>query len=276
MSSKYAGWGLGLAVAVAGAALAAHTATAADLYGGSIKDSYAPMEAAAPSSIYLRIDGGYGAHDDPIMVEDGIYDLTNTEIDGAWTLGGGIGRYFTNTIRADVTYDHRFEADAKGDLADGYAALPGTRAFGLESDVVLVNAYYDFNRTGRFSPYLGVGLGVVHHKTTAGTVSNECGCVGTIDEGSSTHVAGALMAGFTAKLRGGETVTEGSIKDAPVTVSNGRNLYLDVGYRFLYLGETATGAVHMTDGGGTVVSDDPTVENIHAHEVRVGLRYDLR
>jgi opacity protein-like surface antigen len=276
MSSKHAGLVLGLAVAVAATALMTGTAGAADLYGGSIKDSYAPMAAAAPSSIYLRIDGGYGAHDDPIMVEDGIYDLTRTQMDGAWTLGGGIGRYFTNTIRADITYDHRFEADVKGDLADGYAALPGTRAFGLESDVVLVNAYYDFNRTGRFSPYLGVGLGVVHHKTSAGTVSDDCGCTGTIDEGSSTHVAGALMAGFTAKLRGGETASEGSFKDGSMAVSSGRNLYLDVGYRFLYLGETATGAVRTTNAAGTIVSDDPTVEDIHAHEVRVGLRYDLR
>ena len=251
------------------------TAGAADLYGGSIKDSYAPMQPASPS-VYLRIDGGYGIHDDPVMVEDGIYDLTNTKIDGAWTLGGGIGRYFTNTIRADVTYDHRFEADVEGTLGDGHASLPGVRSFGLESDVVLFNAYYDFNRMGRFSPYLGVGLGVVHHQTSAGTVSNDCGCVGTIDEGSSTHVAGALMAGFSTKLRGGETTYMGGIKDGPVAVDSGRALYLDVGYRFLYLGETATGAVTMINNGGTVVSRDPTVEDIHAHEFRVGLRYDLR
>ncbi len=250
------------------------TALAADLYGGSIKDTYEPV--APSSSIYLRIDGGYGVYDDPVMVENGIYDLVNTEIDGAWTLGGGIGRYFTDSFRADVTYDHRFESHAQGDLADNVATLPGTRKFGLESDVVLVNAYYDFNRTGRFSPYVGLGLGIVHHSTALGTVSNECGCVGTIEEGSSTNVAGAVMAGFSAKLRGGEAVQQGGIKDAPVSVSSGRNLYLDVGYRFLYLGETATGAVTMIDNAGTVVSRDPTVEDIHAHEFRVGLRYDLR
>ena len=251
-------------------------AHAADLYngGGSIKDSYAPP--AASPSIYVRIDGGYAVHDDPIMVEDGIYDLVNTDFQGAWTLGGGIGRYFSNTIRGDVTYDHRFEADVSGDLANYAATLPGTRKFGLESDVVLVNAYYDFNRMGRISPYAGVGLGLVHHSTSAGTVSNECGCVGTIAEGSSTHVAGALMAGFSAKLRGGEQTMQGGIKDAPVMVDNGHGLYLDVGYRFLYLGETATGDVTMNDNAGTHVSRDPTVEDIHAHEFRVGLRYDLR
>ncbi|MEQ1578285.1 MAG: porin family protein [Hyphomicrobium sp.] len=262
---------MGLAVV----AVTPGTAGAADLYGGSIKDSYAPMASAGPST-YLRIDGGYGVHDDPVMVEGGIYDLTDTQIDGAWTLGGGIGRYFTDTIRADVTYDHRFEADAEGTLSDPYATLSGTRKFGLESDVVLVNAYYDFNRTGRFNPYLGLGLGVVHHQTTEGTVTDPCGCTGTVQEGSSTHVAGALMAGFVTKLRGGEQTVSGGIKDAPVVVDSGRALYLDVGYRFLYLGETATGAVTLNNNGGTVVSRDPTVEDIHAHEFRVGLRYDLR
>jgi len=71
-------------------------------------------------------------------------------------------------------------------------------------------------------------------------------------------------------------MSAGGIKDGPVAVSAGRNLYLDVGYRFLYLGETATGEVTMNDATGTQVSRDPTVEDIHAHEVRVGLRYDLR
>jgi opacity protein-like surface antigen len=243
---------------------AAGKATAADLYGGSIKDSYAPMPAASASSLYVRLDGGYRGYDRPDIVEDGIYDLADDDIGSAWSIGGGIGRYFTDTFRADITYDHHFEADVTGRLLDSAAALPGTRAFGLESDVVMFNAYYDFNRFGRFSPYLGVGLGVAHHKTLEGTVSDSCGCVGVIDEGSETHVAGAVMAGLTSKLRGGET--------------GGRNLFLDLGYRFLYLGEVATGAVTTTANGSgvTSVSKDPTVHDIHAHEVRVGLRYDIQ
>ena len=254
----------------------AGSAGAADLYGGSIKDPYLAAAPGASPSLYIRLDGGYGGHDDPVMVEDGIYDLVETGIEETWTLGGGIGRYFTPTLRGDVTYDHRFEADAHGSLADGAATLPGVRSFGVESDVVMFNVYYDFDRTARFSPYVGLGLGVTHNKTTEGTVSNECGCVGTIEEGDETHVAGAVMAGFTAKLRGGATVVDGGTKDGPMTVDTGRALYLDVGYRFLYLGETATGPMTMVTGAGTQVSKDPTVEDIHAHELRFGLRYDFR
>jgi opacity protein-like surface antigen len=268
---------------ILGAALLLSTpfgVSAADLYGnggGSIKDSYVPAMSAGPSW-YVRIDGGYAAHDEPIMTEDHIYDLVDTDIDNTWTLGGGIGRYFTNSIRGDVTYDHRFEADAQGTNLDTLSTLPGVRSFGLESDVVLFNMYYDFNRMGRFNPYVGVGLGVTSNKTTAGTVSDDCGCTGTIEGASETHVAGAIMAGFTAKLRGGHGVVEGgSSKDGPMVVDSGRGLYLDVGYRFLYLGEGATGPITLdTPAGPDYVSEDPTVEDIHAHEIRVGLRYDIR
>ncbi len=260
-------------------------ADAADLYGnggGSIKDSYVAAEPAMPASWYVRIDGGYGAHDDPIMTEDHIYDLVDTDIEGTWTLGGGIGRYFTSSIRGDITYDHRFEADAQGTLLDNAATLPGVRKFGLESDVVLFNLYYDFNREGRFNPYLGVGLGVTKNETTTGSVSDDCGCTGTIAGDSNTHVAGAIMAGFTARLRGGNSAGAGwghGTKDGAIAVNSGRSLYLDVGYRFLYLGEAATGPITLDPtavGPPTIISEDPTVEDIHAHEIRVGLRYDIR
>ncbi len=259
----------------------ATAAQSADLYGGGMNNSYYPGSikdaVAAPigPSWYLRIDGGYSAFDTPDITEDGLWTLTRTDIDDTWSLGGGIGRYFTSTIRGDITYEHRFEADAEGILADPGNQLPGTRFFGIESDVVLANVYYDFARHSRINPYVGIGLGVTYNKTTEGTVV-DCGCtVGRIAEGNTTHVAGALMAGFTAKLRGGHgdvhAASFGRIKDAPIEIERG--LYLDVGYRFLYLGEAETGAVTAINGGP--VSRDPTVESLHAHEIRVGLRYEI-
>ncbi len=261
---------LGAALVVGSAA----GASAADLghHGGGLKDyGYTPQMAASPSW-YLRIDGGYAKHDRPYMVEDGVADLTDTKLGEAWTVGGGVGYYFSKNVRGDLTYDHRFKADASGyryDIAqvaaaDCHAGDPlalsqsscyGTRSFGLKSDVFLANVYYDFNCRCHITPYLGVGLGVVHHKTTAGTVTNAAGVTGDIASASSTHVAAALMGGFSWQMR--------------------ERLALDAGYRFLYLGQTATGAV--TDRqGGIVIAPDPTVEQIHAHEFRVGLRYDIR
>lgn len=225
-------------------------AEAADInYGGSIKDGgyAAPMVAPEPR-FYFRVDGGYAFHDDPTMVEDGIYDLTETSIDDTWTIGGGVGMYFSRNVRADITVDHRFEADAEGRLANHNATLEGTRRFGMSSTVALANVYYDFDTRSRFTPYVGAGLGFVRHDLKDGTVVPDCGCTGTIDSNSTMHVAAALMAGVSVALRD--------------------RLTFDAGYRFLYLGDAETGVSTLT--GGTI-----SVEDMYAHEVRLGLRYDI-
>jgi opacity protein-like surface antigen len=235
-------------------------AEAADLHrGGSIKDApYMPAIMQSPATWYVRLDTGHVRFDAPAMVEDGIYDLTATEIESRWSLGGGVGMYFSKSTRGDITYTHLFEKDAQGTLIDPLATLPGVRRFGLTSDVVLANLYYDFDLRSRFTPYIGVGLGVVRHSTKEGTVTDGCGCTGTIDAADKWSVAGALMAGFSVALR--------------------ERFHLDAGYRFLYLGDATTGPVRatITATGATVVSNDPTVEGINAHEFRVGLRYDIR
>lgn len=246
---------LGAALLVAGAA----SAGAADLGGPyrSIKDSYMPV--AGPMTWYARLDFGWATHDAPVMVEGSIFDLTSTSIDDTWTVGGGIGRYFSPNVRADITYDHRFEADVSGTKATG--TFPGVRTFGLKSDVILFNVYYDFNVRSHFTPYVGVGLGVVRHETTGGSVPDSgCGpCTVTnvsIDGESNWHAAGALMAGVSFALHS--------------------RFHVDAGYRFLYLGETRTGAFTGLVGGAPTTSREATVEDIHAHEFRVGLRMDLR
>jgi opacity protein-like surface antigen len=251
-----------IALGVMMVALGSASAEAADLHNGSVKDGYipAPTVVSEPvsSSLYFRIDGGHARYDDPIMVEDHIYDLVDTSISNTWSVGGGIGRHFGNGFRGDITYDYRFEGDAEGTLLNHAATLDGTRQFGLKSHVLMANLYYDFNAGGRFSPYLGVGLGWARNITTAGTVSEDCGCTGTIAGDTTNSVAAALMAGVNVKLRD--------------------RLSFDAGYRFLYLGDAATGpvtAVNFATGAPDVVSEDPVVENIHAHEFRFGLRYDI-
>ena len=40
-----------------------------------------------------------------------------------------------------------------------------TPKFDFSSTVVLANLYYDFNRGGRFIPYIGGGIGFAHNET---------------------------------------------------------------------------------------------------------------
>jgi opacity protein-like surface antigen len=268
-------WLLGVALAVC-AATAADAADLGGYPGGGLKDyGYQPQIVARNPSFYVRLDAGIAAQDRPAMVENGVVDLNDTAIGRTWTLGGGIGYYFARNVRGDITYDHRFNSDVSGyrfDIAQTYAAPGndchggdplalvqtscfGNREFGLTSDVFLANLYYDFDCRCHITPYLGVGLGFVRHKTSSGTVVNSAGVVGDIDGATSTNVAAALMGGFSMQLRD--------------------HVAVDAGYRFLYLGETTTGQIRDRQGA-VIVASDATVEQIHAHEFRVGLRYDFR
>jgi opacity protein-like surface antigen len=274
------------AALVVGAALIVGTlgsAQAADLNsrGGGLKDfQYAPMAAEASPRWYFRVDGSYAGYDKPSMVlnMDGFQqELTQPEIQSGWGLGGGVGMYFSKNVRGDLTYTHFFHRDASGrfnvDVPGGCADPCGNPVAGytanvrgvnsLRSDVLLANVYYDFDMRSHFTPYIGLGLGGVHHSLKQGSLSGD-GVTGTIEKGEGWSAAGALMAGFSVALR--------------------QNLHLDAGYRFLYLGDVATGATiinrptHAADATPIKmpIAKDPLIEDIHSHEVRFGLRYDLR
>ena len=265
------------AALVLGSALGA---SAADLgYGGSLKDAptMAPMPAAS-TGWYARIDGGYNWTTQPDVYVDG-YNTSNVKSDDAWSIGGGIGRYFGHGFRGDLTIDHLFNADISGHITDSCGCDVGDFKSGFNSTVFLANLYYDFNRGGRFIPYVGAGIGFAHNKIDGGTVESGCGCVATYDGGSDTNFAAAAMAGFAWKIRGGEPTYVGGLKDGTqVAVSDGRALYLDVGYRYLWLGDVKSGdLVFAPHGGGTPPPPpaDPKFDNIGAHELRVGLRYDF-
>jgi opacity protein-like surface antigen len=273
------------AALLAGSVSAASAADLGGYRGGSLKDGggYAPQAVQSSSPAwYFRLDGGRTTFDAPTMLEDGVADLTSTHMSKAWTLGGGIGYYFNSHVRGDLTYTRVFNSNVSGYRYDssqlnaapltpaGYtdceAAAPGqqaschgTRQFGLKSDVYLANLYYDIDCRCGFTPYVGAGLGFVRHQTSQGQVVDRVsgqGVTGTIDSASSHHVAGALMAGLTYQIR--------------------ERMNIDAGYRFMYLGQTATGAVKDTLNGVVTIAPDPTVEQIHSHEFRVGLRYDFR
>ena len=285
------------ATALLGAALVLGTASmvgsaggamAADLGnydGGSIKDGgYVPTYSAPHRSFYVRLDGGYSWNTSPDISETmtcgtcvQVFDMVNTSFDDAWTIGGGVGMNFSDRLRGDLTYDHRFSGDVSGEVVgSGGFGMDGVRDFDLKSDLFLANLYYDFDLGRRFTPYVGGGIGFVHHQTGAGTVTDPCGCgIAPIDSGSNTEFAAALMAGVSINLWGGQQqVVGGGMKDVPMYVDSGRKVSLDIGYRYLWLGDAETGAVVRTVGG-VQTADDPTVEDITAHELRVGLRYNL-
>ncbi len=262
---------------------AAGSAGAADMYdGGSLKDG--PYVMPETARYYLRGDIGYATHRDSDIREldfNGYSQpLTETSIDEAWTAGGGIGMYFSSAIRGDVTIDYRMDTGVEGWKENG--DLPeGNRAFDVDSTVVLANLYYDIDTGSRFTPYLGAGIGWASNRANQGegdgwiAVNTACGCTTAvnvpveIESKTTSNFAWALMAGVSVDLGS----RSGGMKDVQEIASAWK---LDLGYRYIDMGEVHTGeVVAVTPSGATQTSGDPIIDDYAAHEFRVGLRYDI-
>lgn len=99
-----------------------------------------PTAAAAREGWYGRADVGWSVDGE---LDVGVADL---EFEEDWSGHLGVGHAFASGLRLEGELAHRqndFE-DFSGDV----------RATSL-----MINAYYDFNRHGRFQPYVGVGIG---------------------------------------------------------------------------------------------------------------------
>lgn len=205
----------------------------------------APIPIPQYANWYLRVDGAWGVHGDPDMTVGGIGSLTNEDLESTWTVGGGVGYYFTENVRGDITVDYRFKTEASGTNT----AASRDESADLSSTLVLANLYYDFGFKKRIRPYAGFGLGVSHNKTS-GRISDDGGGLAFSDGEGNTGFAAAGMAGLSIALGGRWT--------------------FDTGYRFLYLGDAETDPV---PGGppGSLHIDDVT-----AHEFRFGLRYAIQ
>jgi opacity protein-like surface antigen len=245
----------------AGAVLlvASATGAAADGYSG-MKDM--PVNTLPSPSWYVRADYGYSWMHAGELNAANPPPLGSVSLDGVSGVGGGIGYYFGRGVRGDVTYEWRGNSSVHG-------GGPITTDFDLNSSVILANVYYDFRPYERFTPFVGVGLGAARHSTGSGAFVG-CGGCGPFDGNSNWSAAGAVMAGFSIRLdRGGHTPV--SIKDGPAYAEPGR-LHLDVGYRFLYMGDAHAGNIV----GALVPTPGARVDDISAQEIRVGLRWDIR
>jgi outer membrane protein OmpA-like peptidoglycan-associated protein len=97
---------------------------------------------------YGRADVGYSV-DGEIEFDTGpAYDL-----DDDWMGALGAGYAFTNGFRLEGEVAYR----------DNEALLPSGAPAGFDVSAwsLMANLYYDFNRGGRFEPYLGLGVGAI-------------------------------------------------------------------------------------------------------------------
>lgn len=204
----------------------------------------APVPIPETHAFYVRGDANLSFFEPPEIELGGIKfgqeDMTET-----FSTGVGIGVYFRDSIRGDVTVDYRWDADVSG----VNPVTGNEHSTEVYSILGLANLYYDFGNRDRFSPYIGAGIGLVHHNTRERRVFTNGSQVAQSDGSDSVDFAVAAMAGFSYAVHQG--------------------FLIDVGYRYLYLGDTETQPTIGGQFGALHVND------IQSHELRFGLRYEV-
>jgi len=155
----------------------------------------------------------------------------------AVSLGAGFRRSW---LRGDLTVDY-----AAPEKYQGTVVTPGDVSAKIQSSSALLNIYADLGTWYRLTPYVGAGIGAARV-----TVSDFDSAVSPPFSSAASHsqwdLAWAAMAGTA------------------LTIS--RNVQIDLGYRYLNLGNVQT-----AEGPGGHM----TFKNVVAQEVRVGVRWSL-
>jgi opacity protein-like surface antigen len=192
------------------------------------------------SGWYLRGDAGYRINDIGSATSTiTAPDPTNSALGDSSVVGIGFG-FKTSWFRTDVTADYGYKAKYTGTIASANDVRTS-----IDSITVLGNAYFDLGTWSGFTPYVGAGAGG-SYIWTRGLVSPAI-APGTpiVGDGIKWNLAWAAMAGVSYRM-------------SP-------RLLIDVGYRYLNLGDATSGEDNITNA---ILFNDLT-----SQEIRLGLRY---
>ncbi|MGD9784165.1 MAG: outer membrane protein [Hyphomicrobiaceae bacterium] len=295
-----------VSAAAAVAAIAIAPANAADLgpYQGSVKDDYVPLPqvvSAGAGPCYFRADIGYSFsrspnakwpvnniirdwsgdptadgvadHYDPgytgtMTGETYVYqgsDVANASLDNTWLgeFGAGCGSG-SRGLRAEVMFgvrgDRKFDGEPNDfTITNNYPTDPvwdepvdgDPMHTSLRTYTMMLNVYKDLGNWGGFVPYVGAGIGLAYHQLDNVYFTGNPNLTNQISGNNDLAFAWSLMAGV------GYQISDRAI--------------LDVGYRYIDMGSIAS---QRSDTGFNV---NPAVklDDITAHEIKVGLRYHM-
>ena len=240
---------------IASAALALPTlANAADII------DYIPEPDPIPfGGWYLRGDIGVKIYHAPQAKFDanGIGAFRNEDLDSTFIVGAGVGYRWNDWFRTDLTVDYEFAAGFSGEaVCPAPCGALGAGFYSRESaDIdawtVMLNAYFDVGTWNGITPYVGAGIGGAYLQTSNVRFYNPNGSTGSYGGAGKWNLAWALMAGAAFDLSPSMT--------------------LDTGYQFRSLGSAQSAKITSVPPGTQRIE----YEDIYAHELRVGLRYNF-
>jgi opacity protein-like surface antigen len=265
-----------LAIAGAMATVTASAAIAGDLPAPvAIPDAPAEVSTGGDGSgLYLRGDVGVGitgldgfSQDPPVVGADQVF-VNAPSLSESYFIGAGVGYAYNSWLRFDATGEYRagMRLHARDELQVGGVAVQSNQYTGnLSSAVGMVNAYIDlgtFCELGCITPYVGGGVGVAYHWLSDFADQGLVGLGGAVGpaagyapDSTSTEFAWALMAGVAYQVN--------------------ERLTLDLGYRYINLGDGPSSVVTNVDPALAGTSYTNNVNSIDSHDIRIGMRWTL-
>jgi opacity protein-like surface antigen len=182
--------------------------------------------------------------------------------DSAGIFGLGVGYYFNDWLRFDVTGEYRSRANFKGSEIYNFNGGRATDEYtGSKSEwLFLANAYIDLGTWNNVTPFVGGGVGF--SRINIQSFQDVChGCGGNpanngvsfAADNAKWNFAWALYAGLAYKVS--------------------KNFTVELAYRYVDLGKAETGSLVAYDGSEVLAGS--TFDRITSHDVKLGLRWNL-
>ena len=248
---------------------------------------------------YLRGDVGVGIASSP-HIRSTFFDESGTALSAADSaaavpgfgrdqqhlgdsafVGLGVGYQVNNWLRFDATGEYR--TDQKLSTVESYDAgagygVPGAgRGYdayngNVQSSVFLANAYADLGTWYCLTPFIGAGVGTAYNRVTS---LSDLGVGGpsfqyTDSFGNLQTATGVGNGGFgMAKEHDKFSLAYAAMAGVAYTVSP--NLKLELGYRYLNMGEANSGFINCVNSSGCVVEKHRY--DLSSQDIRLGMRW---
>lgn len=175
------------------------------------------------------------------------------------------GKEWNSAFRTEIELVHLFKGKGKLELKSSDVSTTTHTTFksSASSNAVFLNALYSFNTQTKFSPYVGLGIGMAQNKLAMerkNVVTNAGATTTTVKKGSFKKAQGLAM---QAIVGGSYKLTE--------------RVSLDLSYRFMSLGKVA--GVLKSINGKAPTNEEKKENSIKGkktiHAIMLGARYSF-
>ena len=224
-------------------------------YSSAKDGGYVSMKDAGPAPsrrCYLRADVGHSWSEEPEIGYANTLGIgfNDRSYDDAWLAQFGAGCELGHGFRGEILATFRGDNDLH--VVPAPAAPNDPIDTEVNSNSLMLNVYYDIANYRGFTPYVGAGIGFAHHDVENVIFSN-AGALGNNPQfgDENYEFAWNVMAGVEKQI-------------SP-------NLSVDVGYRYIDMGDTKSKGLDNTG----FVNPPVEIDDLTAHEVTVGVRYKI-